>query len=271
MPLIQDYNKLFEHTDDIKKVILNGNIVWPAAKPASGPDYTEPFYSENTTNQTESVTFKRYATFTSNNVDVYYSLDKGNSWNFCGNTSEDFTYRNPAHTKVWFKANIDTWDGIRILDCKKVGGNIMSLFYGEDFADKTVFPTSSWGYYCYEMFFNNTNLVDASSLLLPVDRLGIPSDRGGEYANMFYACTSLTKAPALPATTLGHSCYNSMFYNCHLLNSLTCLATSGIVGRNVGGLLDGVASTGTFYCAQGMTSTWQALTVIPEGWTIVEV
>jgi hypothetical protein len=31
---------------------------------------------------------------------------------------------------------------------------------------------------------------------------------------MFYDCTSLTTAPALPATTLAEYCYYSMFFNC---------------------------------------------------------
>ena len=31
---------------------------------------------------------------------------------------------------------------------------------------------------------------------------------------MFYGCTSLTTIPALPATTLTESCYDSMFYGC---------------------------------------------------------
>ena len=34
------------------------------------------------------------------------------------------------------------------------------------------------------------------------------------YGNMFRGCTSLTKAPALPATSLANSCYYYMFYNC---------------------------------------------------------
>ena len=34
------------------------------------------------------------------------------------------------------------------------------------------------------------------------------------YDNMFYGCTSLVTAPALPATTLASFCYNSMFYGC---------------------------------------------------------
>nr|DAE49706.1 MAG TPA: hypothetical protein [Caudoviricetes sp.] len=31
---------------------------------------------------------------------------------------------------------------------------------------------------------------------------------------MFYGCTSLTKAPDLPATTLASNCYKNMFSNC---------------------------------------------------------
>jgi hypothetical protein len=31
---------------------------------------------------------------------------------------------------------------------------------------------------------------------------------------MFYGCTSLTKAPDLPATTLASKCYRTMFSNC---------------------------------------------------------
>ena len=34
------------------------------------------------------------------------------------------------------------------------------------------------------------------------------------YFGMFYGCASLTKAPALPATTLAESCYEGMFQNC---------------------------------------------------------
>ena len=42
---------------------------------------------------------------------------------------------------------------------------------------------------------------------------------------MFNGCTSLTTAPELKAETLANSCYNSMFYNCIKLESVTMLAT----------------------------------------------
>ena len=34
------------------------------------------------------------------------------------------------------------------------------------------------------------------------------------YFHMFVGCTSLTKAPELPATTLAVACYSAMFYRC---------------------------------------------------------
>ena len=43
------------------------------------------------------------------------------------------------------------------------------------------------------------------------------------YAFMFSACTSLTKAPALPAMTLASNCYISMFTNCSSLTQIPAL------------------------------------------------
>ena len=43
------------------------------------------------------------------------------------------------------------------------------------------------------------------------------------YANMFYGCTALTQAPALPATTLTNGCYRSMFQGCTSLTQAPSL------------------------------------------------
>lgn len=275
MPLIQDYNKLFEHTDDIKKVILNGNIVWPTVKPALGPDYTEPFYAENTTDQTESVTFYRYDS-NAPTFDVYYSLDQGNTWNFCGSTAESFTYRNPAHTKVWFCAETTQWTtqqttpGISIRDCKKVGGNIMSLLYGRNFtgAERTFTGTQ----YIFSFLFNgNTVLEDASELLLPATTLVrrcYQSMFGGMYLGG--ACVSLVKGPTLPDAVRGDNDTRYMFYGCTSLNEVKCFFTTPEPVYGGDEWLNYVSSTGTFYKKAGVT--WRTGTTgIPTGWTVVEV
>ena len=43
------------------------------------------------------------------------------------------------------------------------------------------------------------------------------------YAGMFYNCTSLTTAPALPATTLNRRCYDRMFSTCISLTTVPAL------------------------------------------------
>lgn len=119
-----------------------------------------------------------------------------------------------------------------------VKGNIMSLFYYEDeFSGKTSFMGSG---YTLDGFFANSNVVDASNLLLPATTLKEGCYRGmfancasfvgapqiqattlAEYCcdKMFSGCTSLTSAPQLPATTLANYCYKWMFADCTSLTN----------------------------------------------------
>ena len=75
------------------------------------------------------------------------------------------------------------------------------------------------------MFYNCTSLTRAPAL--PATTLANYC-----YAEMFYGCTALTQAPALPATTLAEHCYHSMFNRCTSLTKApselpaTTLATS---------------------------------------------
>ena len=51
------------------------------------------------------------------------------------------------------------------------------------------------------------------------------------YSSMFYGCTSLTRAPELPATTLADGCYDGMFYGCTSLTRAPELPAT-ILARN---------------------------------------
>ena len=66
--------------------------------------------------------------------------------------------------------------------------------------------------------------------------------------NMFAACSSLTKAPELPATTLARSCYNSMFKDCTSLTQAPELP----------------ATTLATYCYTSMFQGCTSLTQAPE-------
>ncbi len=68
------------------------------------------------------------------------------------------------------------------------------------------------------------------------------------YRRMFYGCTSLRAAPALPATTLTASCYASMFSGCTSLRAAPALP----------------ATTLTASCYQQMFQTCTSLTAAPS-------
>ena len=84
----------------------------------------------------------------------------------------------------------------------KGGGNIQSLLY----SDFTAYD-SALAYCYYYIFYGCTSLTKAPEL--PATTLA-----NNCYYYMFYGCTSLTNAPALPATTLADYCYYYMFDNC---------------------------------------------------------
>ena len=71
--------------------------------------------------------------------------------------------------------------------------------------------------YCYYyMFYGCTGLTQAPAL--PATTLAKDC-----YGHMFQGCTGLTQAPALPATTLAKYCYYYMFYGCTSLTQAPAL------------------------------------------------
>lgn len=101
-----------------------------------------------------------------------------------------------------------------------VYGNVMSLLYGDDFADKTELQANSTSDYHHSLacFFRSTKVTDASNLVLPATTL-----INGCYHYMFSGCTRLSAMPELPATTLVSSCYQDMFSGCTSLTKTTPL------------------------------------------------
>ena len=96
----------------------------------------------------------------------------------------------------------------------KVYGNVMSLFDEDDFTNNySTLPNP--GYSLYYLFGENEKLTDASGLLLPATTL-----RHNCYRSMFNGCTNLAAGPAeLPAETLADYCYKYMFTKCSNLTA----------------------------------------------------
>ena len=195
--------------------------------------------------------------------DIYTSTDQTN-WNYLGTTGDFVTLTEtiPLNGKLYFKAVTDSWTGGIQISCShshKIGGNIMSLLYGDNYFDTTLHPDYNINAFS-GLFMFDSELVDASDLVLPSNVVM------GCYGNMFSGCTSLTAAPALPATTLTDSCYNAMFYGCTNLNSVTTYAQDISATGCLYNWLDNVAATGDFYNLGGATYT-SGVDGIPSGWT----
>ena len=93
------------------------------------------------------------------------------------------------------------------------------------------------------------------------------------YGAMFSGCTSLTKAPALPATTLAEGCYAHMFDGCTSLTAAPELPSTTLASFCYGGMFNGCSSlvqapalpatTLASYCYQEMFRNCSSLVQAP--------
>ena len=117
-------------------------------------------------------------------------------------------------------------------------GNIENLL---DYATVESGNHPTMANYCYQYMFRDcTSLTRAPALSATTLSTYC-------YSNMFQGCTGLTRAPALPATTLADDCYNDMFYGCTGLTQAPALP----------------ATTLKNYCYQSMFRACTSLTQAP--------
>ena len=120
--------------------------------------------------------------------------------------------RGTGNTKITGNGTNKNWI-ITGTDIKCIG-NIENLL---DYATVASGSHPTMGVNCYNSMFQGcTSLTKAPAL--PATTLADSC-----YKYMFQDCTSLTQAPALPATTLAINCYNSMFFSCTSLTQTPAL------------------------------------------------
>ena len=213
-----------------------GNVIW---KKGSQPTI-EPFYIENTYAGTNTLTISKYYTPAATH---FYWSKNGTAWNEQQVSALPLNIDMAEGEKVYLKGDEGVWNSyinynnnyitITASQSHNVVGDIVSLL-GED--------VTSMPDYCFNHLFNgDTNLVDASELIMP-DFVS-----SGCYQNMFIGCEALTTAPELPATRLESNCYYQMFANCTSLVNAPALP----------------ATTLASYCYYGMFKGCSALTTAP--------
>ena len=175
---------------------------------------------------------------------IEYSRDNGTNWTeITSNTgsSAPSISVNAGDTIIFKGTNATYSDGMYnaffyIKNIKiDVEGNIMSLIYGDDFKNKTSFPSGSNANFF--LFFTNCDVESAENLILPATTLTESC-----YNGMFAGCTSLVSTPALPATTLASQCYYDMFDGCTGITTAPALPADTLVERCYSQMFSGCTS-----------------------------
>ena len=166
------------------------------------------------------------------------SID-GTNWSVFTPGTTTITLAN-AGDKVYFRGDNTTVSESPSIYYKFVmsgkiaaSGNIMSLL------DKTCQSTTISNNYCYYSMFNGcTSLTTAPAL--PATTLA-----SNCYDYMFIGCKSLTTAPALPATTLASNCYHCMFRGCTSLTTVPALPATTLASDCYSYMFSGCTSLTT--------------------------
>ena len=198
-------------------------------------------------------------------IEVFYSTDKVN-WTSMGQTSTTtITATVSANSKLYLKAVTNGWcdendysycNQILISNNCNVGGNIMSLLYGDNFIGKNTFPDNSK--YVFSHLFTrwygdpDNKIINTRDLILPATTLA-----SNCYDSMFSGCNYLLTAPALPAITLADNCYQNMFQGCTALTTAPTLPATTLVAWCYAFMFMGCSSLTTAPVLPATTLAWR--------------
>lgn len=161
-------------------------------------------------------------------LNIEYSLDNGQTWNpynmstteggaqmISLNNGESVMFRGTNANLAYYLDSEGAYQFTKFVieGQMAASGDITSLLNG-------IGGDVSIPEYCFShMFYECTSLTQAPAL--PATTLA-----NNCYVSMFSGCTSLMKAPALPATKLANSCYEAMFYECTSLTQAPSLPST---------------------------------------------
>ena len=221
------YNATFDSQTRILSLLDKaGNVISSCEVPSKEvDDITKPL-TFRATQDGSTVTLAKEGTPSG---DFQTSRDGGNTW-------ADYTIGTEiilnTDDEVSFRANIDrppAQDYNNYFQFMMEGKieawhNVTSLWRTNDFATYE----SVVGFAFYRLFYGCTSLTKAP--VLPATTLARHC-----YDSIFYGCQSLTKAPALPATKLAQYCYSYMFSGCQSLTKTPVLPATTL-------------ALGSYYC-----------------------
>ena len=211
------YNATFDkNTRKLSFEDRAGNEIYSFTVPERAPavdDITKPL-TFRATQDGSTVTLKKYG---NPYGDFQTSRDGGNTWvdytidtAIALNTGEEVSFR--AKYNRTSAQDYNKYFGFQMTGKIEAWHNVMSMIRTNDFATYNTVVS----YAFYYLFKGCASLTKAPAL--PATSLLEHC-----YQNMFNGCQSLTKAPELPATTLDRFCYYQMFRGCRSLTKAPVL------------------------------------------------
>lgn len=255
-----DISAAYVGSTGVDKLCLGNEVVWQNTPPGPVP-YEQQYLTFKITSpgtiRFAKAALNRLQANTAPTVTIYYKVNSGD-WTAITTTTAGTVFNVASGDTVQFKGDNpfygasgpnlgNSFSGSTAFF--NIEGNIMSLIDSQNFAtiDRTwVAADHARTFPC---IFANTNVVDASNLVLQpsgatqdlmansifgnafyhashlvsIPVLPATTLEANCYFYMFDGCTSLTTAPSLPATTLAGSCYQHMFAGCTGLTSAPAL------------------------------------------------
>lgn len=250
----------------VKGVSAGGND-----KPLDPLDVRCPFFIKNESADVALIKiYKRGGNSPSIEIDI---SQNAKDWETIGTTSIDGLYINILpYSKLYLRAKTSSWassdalqnsNSINVNKNYSIGGNLLSLLYGEDFNGQTEFKNDSANAFL-GLFFQEGNLIDASSLQLNAEIVPMHA-----YDSMFHYCNNLESAPIIKSQTFGNGSCTVLFKECSKINRIECHATNP-TSQQFNNWVINVAPNGTFVKKRGVT--WPSgNSGIPTGWTVEEI
>ena len=158
-------------------------------------------------------------------VDNTYEVNTGSGWGSYKlytviklNKGQSCKWRCTSHPTTFFSG---TYVQFVMTGSIEASGEVYSML-SSNLIDVTTLNGYAYAFYC--LFDGCTSLTQAPAL--PATTLA-----DGCYYNMFKGCKSLTQAPQLPATTLAKYCYGYMFSSCTSLTQAPALPATALAER----------------------------------------
>ena len=224
------------------------------------------FYFENTSETPVTVSIDRRNL--GSTLTPQFSTDT-ETWVDYGTTASGVNFNVPAKSKVYMRCKCNGWSNslqrgnqIYFTDKLNIGGNILSLLYGEDYEDGIKdLPQGILNYTFFRLFYGCA-VEDASKLVIDFNTIpeyafaqafsncnfliaapSIPAVANvHSYSDMFFACSALKSSPALPATTLYESSYQNMFRGCTSLENVGSISAITVAKNSCLGMFQGCTS-----------------------------